>query len=315
MGSIARDSFKEVYLRFVSPSGRHFPIYPGESAWIDYSYTVGDDKWWQWFQRAVRWPTRQLEVEMVFPAELEPVVWGTETSLSIDASPLLTPIRQERVPDEWIFRWSTLDPPLSARYRFEWRFQGGRSMASLAEMRPSDGMQAIGIRQDGDPMLHEVCRPFDLPIDADEARSVIDRLADSAGQATKLHRFTKGIGLAAPQIGITRAVAIVWFPDQEPFVLLNPRVVSQSDEEDEKYEGCLSFFDVRGMVPRPLNLEVEISSLDGTKRILTLQRGMARLVGHELDHLHGVLYTARMRTGEKPIPLSEYRGTGTAWQY
>ena len=54
-----RDAFKELWLRFENERGR-FPLYPGERAWIEYSYTVSDRKWGNWFQRAVRLPTQHL---------------------------------------------------------------------------------------------------------------------------------------------------------------------------------------------------------------------------------------------------------------
>ncbi|WP_066889763.1 hypothetical protein [Carbonactinospora thermoautotrophica] len=65
-----RDAFKEVWLLFENEYGR-FPLYPGESTWIEYSYTVGDAKWGNWFQRAVRLPTKRLSVRLGFPAELD----------------------------------------------------------------------------------------------------------------------------------------------------------------------------------------------------------------------------------------------------
>jgi peptide deformylase len=61
-------------------------------------------------------------------------------------------------------------------------------------------------------------------------------------------------------------------------------------------------------------LEVEHQEVDGRKRITIFERG-ARLVAHEIDHLNGVLYTARMRPGVEPIPVSEYRGVGQSWRY
>ncbi|MFE5737454.1 hypothetical protein [Streptomyces celluloflavus] len=81
-----RDACKEVWLLFDNEHGR-FPLYPGESVWIEYAYTVGDDKWGNWFQRAVRLPTEQFEVQLVFPADLDPAVWGTETSMTAEATP------------------------------------------------------------------------------------------------------------------------------------------------------------------------------------------------------------------------------------
>ncbi|MEU5157954.1 peptide deformylase, partial [Glycomyces sp. NPDC021274] len=86
-------------------------------------------------------------------------------------------------------------------------------------------------------------------------------------------------------------------------------------ETDEQYEGCLSFFDVRGLVPRPLKITVESTDLAGETVITAYERGLARLIHHEVDHLDGLLYTARMRTGVDPIPVGEYRQTGRAWAY
>jgi peptide deformylase len=181
----------------------------------------------------------------------------------------------------------------------------------------SERMRDLGIVQDGAPILRLVAKPFDLPHEADVARKVIDRLMAFAQRIATVHVFGKGMGLAAPQIGIGRAAAIVRPVDHtaEPIVLLNPRIVRQSEQTDEQYEGCLSFFDVCGLVPRALWLEVEHVNLTGERRVTTFKRALARLVAHEIDHLHGRLYTDRMRPGVRPIPVEEYRGTGTAWTY
>ena len=72
---------------------------------------------------------------------------------------------------------------------------------------------------------------------------------------------------------------------------------------------------MRGKVPRPLAIEVEHQDIDGTTRITTFERGMARLVCHEVDHLFGLLYRARMRPGVEPIPVSKYKGSGQQWEY
>jgi peptide deformylase len=126
-----------------------------------------------------------------------------------------------------------------------------------------------------------------------------------------------GFGGELTRWRISRAAAIIAppDPDAQPLVLLNPTVISESAETDEQYEGCLSFFDVRGMVPRPLRLEIEHVRLDGQRVLAVLDSGLARLAGHEIDHLYGTLYTRRMRTGVQPIPVEEYRGTGQAWTY
>src|SRR5206468_1386436 len=85
-----RDSFKEIWLLFENTHGR-FPLYPGQRTEIAYSYAVGEDKWGQWFQRAVRLPTRRLSIRLVFPRGEEPAVWGVESSLTAESVPLRTP--------------------------------------------------------------------------------------------------------------------------------------------------------------------------------------------------------------------------------
>jgi peptide deformylase len=132
-----------------------------------------------------------------------------------------------------------------------------------------------------------------------------------------LHDFSKGVGLAAPQLGLSVAAAVVrpQMRDGEPVVLLNPRVVGESADTDEQYEGCLSFFDHRGLVARPLRIEVEHARLDGTRVITSFGQAMARLVSHEIDHLEGRLYVDRMTADAALVPVSEYQQTGRPWAY
>ncbi|MFD8318501.1 peptide deformylase [Kitasatospora purpeofusca] len=184
-------------------------------------------------------------------------------------------------------------------------------------VRPSQQMQSLGVIQQGTPILSRPAEPFDLPTDAAAAQAVIDELFGAIDRIGRVHSFAKGMGIAAPQIGIPRAAAIVLPPTAgaDPIILLNPRVTAVSDETDEQYEGCLSFFDVRGMVPRPLRMDVTATPLDGVVTTMTYEFGLARLIAHEIDHLDGLLYTDRMRSGVHPIPVEEYRGTGMSWKY
>ncbi|CUW31746.1 peptide deformylase [Streptomyces reticuli] len=314
-----RDAFKELWLLFENEHGQ-YPLYPGDSAWLEYSYTVGDDKWGTWFQRAVRLPTRRMSVRLDFPAEIDPTVWGTETTMTAEALPFRTAIRRTDEDGRRIYSWTTDDPPLHARYRLEWKFrarpdQEENLQAVETEPTASERMRAVGVVQEGDPILTKTARPFALPSEAEDARRVVAELVSAAERASTVHVFGKGMGIAAPQIGIDRAAAIVRSPEGEMLTLFNPRIVEESTETDEQYEGCLSFFDVRGKVPRPLAISVEHQDIDGTERITIFERGMARLVAHEVDHLHGILYRQRMREGVNPIPVSEYRGTGSNWSY
>ncbi|MFF3750967.1 peptide deformylase [Streptomyces sp. NPDC002018] len=178
-------------------------------------------------------------------------------------------------------------------------------------------MRELGVVQYGSPILTEPARRFGLPGERGEAERVTAELLASMERIGQVHPFAKGMGVAAPQIGTARAAAVVRpsGPDPQPVILLNPRITTSSDETDEQYEGCLSFFDVRGLVPRPLRITVETTTLDGTTVSTVYERGLARLIHHEIDHLYGRLYTARMRPGVEPIPIEEYRQTGRAWAY
>ncbi|MEV0368389.1 peptide deformylase [Streptomyces sp. NPDC050636] len=183
-------------------------------------------------------------------------------------------------------------------------------------MRPSQQMRDLGVVQRGAGILAEPARAFDLPAERNEAERVVDELFAAIERIGQVHPFAKGMGLAAPQIGIARAAAVVQPPGDAPaIILLNPRITDRSEETDEQYEGCLSFFDVRGLVTRPLKITIEATTLAGEAATNAYERGLARLIHHELDHLDGLLYTARMRNGIEPIPVEEYRQTGRAWAY
>ncbi|MEH0450040.1 peptide deformylase [Streptomyces sp. B21-102] len=187
----------------------------------------------------------------------------------------------------------------------------------MTVVQPSEQMRNLGVVQQGAPILAEVTRRFDLPAEREAAEQAVDALFASMERISRVHTFAKGMGIAAPQIGIGRAAAVVQPAEQGAgaVVLLNPRITDVSDDIDEQYEGCLSFFDVRGMVPRPLRITVETTTLDGATVITVYERGLARLIAHEVDHLEGRLYVSRMRPGVEPIPVQEYRQTGRSWAY
>ncbi|MET9917416.1 peptide deformylase [Streptomyces sp. NPDC006435] len=186
----------------------------------------------------------------------------------------------------------------------------------MNQVRPSEQMRDLGVVQDGAPVLIEPVRAFALPAEREAAEQAVEQMFSAMERIRQVHPFAKGMGLAAPQIGIGRAAAVVQPPGDAPaVVMLNPRITDHSSEADEQYEGCLSFFDVRGLVLRPLRITVETTTLDGQVATTTYERGLARLIHHEIDHLDGLLYTARMRTGVTPIPVEQYRQTGRAWAY
>lgn len=112
-----------------------------------------------------------------------------------------------------------------------------------------------------------------------------------------------GAGLAAPQIGINLQIVIYGFkqnaryPDAPPVpetVLINPRLKPLSEEQDEAWEGCLSVPGLRGVVPRWTRLHYEGVDQHGHAISRDAEGFHARVVQHECDHLHGILYPMRI---------------------
>lgn len=237
--------------------------------------------------------------------------------MTAEAYPFRTAIEQEKRDGQRTFSWAVDNPPMHSRYRLEWSFRAriGQEPAPVTEQRPSEKMAAIGIVQEGDPILREVAPPFDLPTEAEDARRVVAELHSAMRRADTIHNFAKGMGVAAPQLGIRRAAAVIRTPDGNYVTLLNPQVINASAETDEQYEGCWSFFDVRGKPRRPLRIEVEHHDIDGSLRITQFADAIARLVGHEVDHLHGQLYVDRMDVGTSTISVTKYRQVGSSWSY
>ncbi|ONI82854.1 hypothetical protein ALI144C_17455 [Actinosynnema sp. ALI-1.44] len=310
-----KPDFKEVWLRFGGDNG-HFPLYPGESGWIEYEYTVDEQHWGDWYQRTIRLPTRHLSIRLDFPAAFDMTAWGLYTSMWNDAMPFATPIQSFTENGRQIFLWATDNPPVGSRYRVEWKVvysphpvdEPGQSA------RPSQNMKALGIRQRDDDILRRRAREFELPLERNDAERTISELRSALNRVALAHVFAKGSSISAQQIGIDRAAAIVRSVEGEMIELLNPRIIRFSDQIDEQYEGCLSFFDVRGVVPRALHVEVVHTNLDGSHRITVFERAVARLVAHEVDHLNGLLYTDRMVEGAHLIPVEQYDGVGKKWE-
>jgi peptide deformylase len=324
-----RDAFKEIWLMFENEEGR-FPLYPGERTAVTYTYRVGEEKWGAWFQRAVRLPTRRMTVRVDLPSVLDPQVWGIETSMSAEETPLRTLIEKDTSGDRTVFTWATENPSLNARFRLQWRFRAVASAPPAAyahadEVALATRLASVGVLQWPVPKqrrptaaqlraagtsahpLRVRARHLELPGEEDQARQIVLELMQALDEIARMHPFSKGMGLAAPQLGLDVSAAVVRPPGRsDPFVLLNPTVIRTSAHADEQPEGCLSYFDFRGKVPRPLRIEVEHRRYDGGRVVSTFERSLARLVGHEVDHLSGVLYVDRMADDAPLTPLDEY---------
>jgi peptide deformylase len=109
---------------------------------------------------------------------------------------------------------------------------------------------------------------------------------------------TGGVGIAAPQVGLSVRLAILMvdYKTDAPRIVAvcNPCITERSDETEPGYEGCLSIPDKGGLVRRNQWIRVEYSSLDGEKHADTYEGPNAVLWQHELDHLDGILYVDRL---------------------
>ena len=100
-----------------------------------------------------------------------------------------------------------------------------------------------------------------------------------------------GIGLAAPQVGANLMLAVINLGEagEEPFALINPRVVGKSIKKTGMEEGCLSIPGQYGEVRRPAKVEVEAWSEDGRRLVIKADKLFAKVLQHEIDHLNGIL--------------------------
>ena len=126
---------------------------------------------------------------------------------------------------------------------------------------------------------------------------------------------TQGIGLAAPQIGISQRIVIVasrptsrypFAPLMEPTVMINPRFQPLSETKEKDWEGCLSIPGIRALVPRYKSIRIEYTDEQG--ELITAELGdfIARVFQHENDHLDGLVYLDRVESNRDIFSETEY---------
>jgi peptide deformylase len=96
-----------------------------------------------------------------------------------------------------------------------------------------------------------------------------------------------GVGLAAPQIGLSHKIAIVYY-EEKLYTIINPEIVESSGMESAE-EGCLSFPGIYGSVKRPEKVTIKCQDDKGNEQVLEAEGFLARAFCHEIDHLKGVL--------------------------
>ena len=114
----------------------------------------------------------------------------------------------------------------------------------------------------------------------------------------------RGVGLAAPQVGVAKQIAIMNpEPENEKKLIkmVNPRIIVSSDETERIEEGCLSVPGIRGEVVRAARITVAYQDENGKARTLEAEGLLARIVQHELDHLNGVLFVDRLSFAKRAL--------------
>jgi peptide deformylase len=120
-------------------------------------------------------------------------------------------------------------------------------------------------------------------------------------------RDAPGVGLAAPQVGLSQQLIVVEYGDDEDetipkrlFVLANPEIIHTSEETIEGLEGCLSVPDLVGTVDRYTSVVVKGLNRYGKPVKVKAEDWLARIFQHEIDHLNGILFTDRTDKVWKP---------------
>jgi len=151
----------------------------------------------------------------------------------------------------------------------------------------------------GDPVLKSRATPVDRFDDS--LRRQVSRMAGIMNDAL-------GVGLAAPQLGVSQRLLVYRVgPDAPVIALANPEIEWSSSEREAGEEGCLSIPGITVDVERPVHVRVRAQDEDGDDRLVEASGLEARVIQHELDHLDGVLILDRTDREERKRALRELR--------
>lgn len=142
------------------------------------------------------------------------------------------------------------------------------------------------IRTEGDSVLSKKCRPVE---------EITPRIRELVGDMLETMYDACGVGLAAPQVGILKRIAVIDV-GEGPIILVNPEIVERAGEQTGE-EGCLSVPGMSGQVTRPNYVKVKALDLDMNEVEYEGEELLARAFCHEIEHLDGKMYT-RLVEGE-----------------
>lgn len=151
------------------------------------------------------------------------------------------------------------------------------------------------IREMGDSVLTKKCK--EVTELNERTLTLIDDMFDTMYEAC-------GVGLAAPQVGILKRIAVIDTTGEDPIVLINP-VILETDGEQVGQEGCLSVPGKAGIVRRPNYVKVEAYDENMEKYVIEGTELMARALCHEIEHLDGHMYVEKVEGELHDVEVSE----------
>ena len=151
-----------------------------------------------------------------------------------------------------------------------------------------------------DPVLRQKAKRVSA-IDS-SIQQLIDDMVETMQQAN-------GVGLAAPQVGVSLRVVVVQMPGEEPIAIINPKIVKRAGEW-EVTEGCLSVPGYAGEIKRSISVTVKGQNRQGKAIRLKATELMAEALEHELDHLNGILYIDHLESQDKLHKIEPETGEG-----
>ena len=140
-----------------------------------------------------------------------------------------------------------------------------------------------------DPVLRQKAKRVSR-IDGSIQR-LVDDMVETMQQAS-------GVGLAAPQVGVSLRVVVLQMPDEEPIAIINPEIVKRTGEQ-EVTEGCLSIPGYFSELKRSASVTVKGRDRQGKAIRVKASGLMAEVLEHEIDHLDGILYIHRVDSPDK----------------
>lgn len=168
--------------------------------------------------------------------------------------------------------------------------------------------KVLEIAELGQHVLREKASDIDN-VEEPAVQEFIDNLIETAIDSN-------GVGIAAPQVFEPYRIFIInsrpnprypEAPEMGPVAVINPEIISRSDEKEKDWEGCLSIPGIRGLVPRHKQIRTRYMTREGKIEEREFTDFVARIFQHEFDHLNGTVFLDRMESSREIITEKEYQ--------